>query len=142
MKLKAIKSPEMIEGMSNANIRDCAALVKYFAWLKRQLDEEEEVTEFTGAKQLAEFRKEGDLFKSLSFPAISSIGANGAIVHYSPTEESAKAITNKEMYLLDSGGQYLDGTTDITRTLHFGEAKPEEKQMYTRVLLGNLDLER
>ena len=77
-----------------------------------------------------------------SFPPISSIGANGAIIHYSAKKETAAKMSTNEVYLLDSGGQYLDGTTDITRTVHMGTPTEEERDRYTRVLLGNLDIER
>ena len=77
-----------------------------------------------------------------SFATISSIGPNGAVIHYEPEKDTALKMNNKEVYLLDSGGQYLDGTTDVTRTLHFTEPTAYQREMYTRVLLGNLDLER
>ena len=73
---------------------------------------------------------------------MSSIGANGAMIHYKPKPGIASLLTNKEMYLLDSGGQYLDGTTDTTRTTHFGQPTKEEIDCYTRVLRGNLDVQR
>lgn len=78
----------------------------------------------------------------MSFGAISSIGPNGAIIHYEAEKETAAIINNKEMYLLDSGGQYNTGTTDTTRTVHMGTPTDYEKDMYTRVLKGCLELER
>lgn len=80
----------------------------------------------------------------MSFETISSIGPNGAVIHYAPTKEIALKLNNDEIYLLDSGGQYCDGTTDVTRTSHFGGKAPTafQKEAYTRVLLGVLDLER
>ncbi len=96
-----------------------------------------------------QLRSEGEHFQGPSFDTISSIGANGAVIHYKPEQDSPslKKMNNDEIYLLDSGGQYLDGTTDITRTEHFhadGSKAPTafQKEAYTRVLLGNLDLER
>jgi Xaa-Pro aminopeptidase len=79
-----------------------------------------------------------------SFDTISSIGPNGAVIHYKPSQDTALKLNNKQIYLLDNGGQYLDGTTDITRTVYFGNDEPTafQKEMYTRVLLGVLDLER
>lgn len=102
------------------------------------------MTEYTAAKKLEEFRKTRELYQGPSFDTISSIGPNGAVIHYKPKKDTALKMTNKEIYLLDSGVQYLDGTTDITRTVHFGgcEATDEQKDRYTRVLLGVLDLER
>ena len=85
------------------------------------------------------------MFKGPSFASISSIGSNGAVIHYHPEKETARPLNNKEIYLLDSGGQYLDGTTDITRTAHFGgmnAATDFQKEAYTRVLMGVLDVER
>jgi Xaa-Pro aminopeptidase len=83
------------------------------------------------------------MFKGPSFDTISSIGPNGAVIHYKPKKDSLE-INAREIYLLDSGGQYLDGTTDITRSVQFGGAEPtaEQKKMYTLVLLGVIDLER
>lgn len=83
------------------------------------------------------------MFKGPSFETISSIGPNGAIIHYSPSESDNSKLNRDEIYLLDSGGQYLDGTTDITRTTHFGGKMPTDfqKEAYTRVLLGVIDLE-
>jgi Xaa-Pro aminopeptidase len=80
--------------------------------------------------------------KGLSFDTISAGGGNAAIVHYTPKNNPDTQITRNMIHLLDSGGQYLDGTTDVTRTFHFGEPTPKEKEAYTRVLLGNLDVER
>ena len=131
--------------MRACNIRDCAAIMKYFAYLEKALKEENhKITEFTGAKYLDNLRTRGDLHQGPSFETISSIGPNGAIIHYSPEEDTAVTLNRDEIYLLDSGGQYLDGTTDITRTTHFGGKAPTafQKEAYTRVLRGCLDLER
>ena len=89
-------------------------------------------------------RTQGQYHQGPSFDTISSIGPNGAVIHYKPEKDTALKLNNNEVYLLDSGGQYLDGTTDITRTTHFCGSEPTlfQKEAYTRVLLGNLDLER
>ena len=87
-------------------------------------------------------RGEEENNKGLSFNTISSGGPNGAIVHYHPHEENDFITDNNMVLLVDSGGQYLDGTTDVTRCFHFGEPTAEEKDSYTRVLIGNLDIER
>jgi len=111
--------------MRNANIRDCAAIMKYFAFLEEELaNKEHTLDEFKGARKVEWYRTQGDLYTGPSFDTISSIGANGAVIHYKPTEESALKLNNDEIYLLDSGGQYLDGTTDITRCGHFGGKSP------------------
>ena len=133
--------------MRSANIKNSVSLVQFFAWLQDHLKHNPETTlnEYTAAEKLEEFRREQDLYVGPSFESISSIGPNGAVIHYKPEPETALTLNDKEIYLLDSGVQYLDGTTDITRTVHFaGQAQPtaEQKAMYTRVLLGTLDLER
>ena len=132
--------------MRQCNIRDCAAIMKYFAFLEEELNKEDHgLDEYKGAMKVGEYRTMGDKFVGLSFNAISSIGANGAVIHYEAEQggKSLKNLNNKEVYLLDSGGQYLDGTTDITRVSHFGDkATPFQREAYTRVLLGVLDLER
>ena len=109
------------EGMRQCNIRDCAAIMKYFAYLEEELRKPDHgLTEYTGARYLDELRKKGQYHRGPSFDTISSIGANGAIIHYKPEEDTCLPLNNREIYLLDSGGQYLDGTCDITRSPHFG----------------------
>jgi len=143
--MKASKNKPQMEGMRACNVRDCAAIMKYFAFLEEELKKPDHgLNEFVGSAKLLEYRAMGDLFKGPSFESISSIGPNGAIIHYAPTAEDNSNLNNDEIYLLDSGGQYLDGTTDITRTTHFGGKAPTafQKEAYTRVLLGTLDVER
>lgn len=89
-----------------------------------------------------EFRCKGKHYQGLSFKTTSSAGENAAIIHYKPTKEEAAKVTKDKIYLLDSGAQYIDGTTDTTRTVHFSTPSDWEKEMYTRVLKGNLLLER
>jgi len=143
-KLKAIKNPVEIQGFIDCHVRDGAAVTTYFAWLERSLglEQRKDLDEYNATLKLNQLRYEKQLNKGLSFPAISSIGPNAAIVHYNPKEGSATRLNLDQIYLLDSGGQYLDGTTDVTRTTHFGTPTAEEKDAYTRVLLGNLDVER
>ncbi|XP_067012527.2 xaa-Pro aminopeptidase ApepP isoform X2 [Anabrus simplex] len=138
--MKAIKNSVEINGMINAHIKDAAALCCYFAWLENELLHRRKVTEISGAKRLEEFRKEQEDFVGLSFETISSSGPNGAIIHYSPSPETDRAITSKELYLCDSGGQYYDGTTDVTRTIHFGVPSQYEKECFTRVFKGQHQL--
>lgn len=129
--------------MRNSNLRDSAAIVKYFGWLENELKSPNcTLTEYDGARKVDSLRGEGDYFVGPSFDTISSIGPNGAVIHYKPSKDTALKLSNKEVYLLDNGGQYYDGTTDITRTVHFTEPTAFQKEMYTRVLLGTLDLER
>lgn len=118
--MKAIKNDVEVRGMINSHVRDGVALVRYFSWLQEQVKNKVTVTEISGADKLEEIRSRGDLFKGLSFGTINGSGSNGAIIHYSASKETDKNITDTEMYLCDSGAQYLDGTTDVTRTWHFG----------------------
>ena len=114
--------------MRACNVRDCAAIMKYFAFLEEELRKEDHgLDEYTGAQIMDEMRTHGDGHQGPSFRTTSSFGANGAIIHYKPRTLKgvpAAKLTNNEIYLLDSGGQYLDGTTDITRTTHFGGPVP------------------
>jgi len=131
--------------MRNANVRDCAAIMKFFAFMESELRKPDHgLNEYNAARKMDHYRTFGEYHVQPSFDTISSIGANGAIIHYKPEEETAMALNNDEIYLLDSGGQYLDGTTDITRTVHFGGKAPTDfqKEAYTRVLIGVLDIER
>ncbi|KAK7869696.1 hypothetical protein R5R35_011768 [Gryllus longicercus] len=137
--LKCIKNPTEIEGMINAHIKDAAALCCYFSWLEKEIPKGT-VTEISGASKLEEFRKEQEDFVGLSFSTISSVGPNGAIIHYHPTVETDRALTTEELYLCDSGGQYKDGTTDVTRTIHFGTPSQHEKECFTRVFKGQFFL--
>uniref|UniRef100_A0A182N8Z9 Aminopeptidase P N-terminal domain-containing protein n=1 Tax=Anopheles dirus TaxID=7168 RepID=A0A182N8Z9_9DIPT len=138
-KMKAVKNEVEAIGMRRAHIRDGAAVVRYLHWLEKVVDEGN-VTELSGAAQLREFRSQQDMFVDLSFTAISAFGPNGAIVHYSPTEETDRLITRDGIYLIDSGGQYLDGTTDVTRSIHLGEPTVFQRECFTRVLKGFLSL--
>lgn len=126
--------------MENAHIKDAAALCCFFAWLEKEVDAQRPVTEISAAEKLAGFRAEQVDFVGLSFDTISSVGSNAAIIHYKPTPETDRPITNQEIYLCDSGGQYKDGTTDVTRTIHLGTPTLFERQCFTRVLKGQINL--
>jgi Xaa-Pro aminopeptidase len=138
---KARKNATEIEGFRRCHIRDGAALVRYFAWLDEVLANGEQWTEFDAATQLEKFRSENELFKGLSFDTISSTGANAAVIHYSPAEQGSAVIDRNQVYLCDSGAQYMDGTTDTTRTWHFGTPNAREKRAFTRVLQGHIALD-
>ena len=113
--------------MRACNVRDCAAIIKYFAFLEKELRKEDhKICEYEGARILDNLRTKGDLHQGPSFDTISSIGPNGAVIHYKPEKDSALRLNIDEIYLLDSVGQYLDGTTDITRTVHFGGKEPTD----------------
>lgn len=137
---KALKNQTELEGIRQCHIRDAAALIKFFAWLENELQQGNvSLDEFNVSVKLEEFRSKQPDFVSLSFETIAGSGPNGAIIHYKP-EEAACAKIEKRMFLCDSGGQYRDGTTDVTRTLHFGNPTQHEKECYTRVLLGHIAL--
>lgn len=138
--LKAIKNEQEIKGFVNSHIRDGVALCQYFAWLEDAVGKGEQVDEMSGADKLESFRKTKDYYMGLSFTTISSSGPNGSVIHYHPAKETNRPINDKEVYLCDSGAQYLDGTTDVTRTFHFGEPTDFQKETYTRVLKGQLAL--
>ncbi|KAG2741334.1 Creatinase/aminopeptidase [Suillus brevipes Sb2] len=139
--MKAIKNETEIEGFRKCHIRDGAALTRYFAWLEEQLNDGVELNESQAAAKLEEFRSELALFRGLSFTTISSTGPNAAVIHYSPDPDNCAIIRKDQIYLCDSGGQYLDGTTDVTRTLHFGTPTNEEKRAFTRVLQGHISID-
>ncbi|KUI59308.1 putative Xaa-Pro aminopeptidase P [Cytospora mali] len=139
---KAIKNETELEGMRQCHIRDGAALTAYFAWLEDQLiNKKVQLDEVEAADKLEELRSKQKDFVGLSFPTISSTGPNAAVIHYSPERGNCSTIDPNAVYLCDSGAQYLDGTTDTTRTFHFGTPTEKEKQTYTLVLKGNIALD-
>ncbi|XP_026465025.1 xaa-Pro aminopeptidase ApepP-like [Ctenocephalides felis] len=134
---KCIKNDVEVEGMINAHVKDGVAVCKFFAWLYEEMPKGC-CTEYSVLSKLDQFRTEQEDFISLSFPTISASGPNAAVIHYQPTLEESRPLSFCEIYLCDSGGQYKDGTTDITRTIHFGNPTPEQKEMFTRVLKGQI----
>ncbi|KAK4937775.1 hypothetical protein LTR10_021653 [Elasticomyces elasticus] len=139
---KAIKNAAELEGMRQCHIRDGAALIEYFAWLEHELQGGCWLDEVQAADKLEQIRSKGEHFMGLSFDTISSTGANAAVIHYKPEPGNCSVIDPKAIYLCDSGAQYLDGTTDTTRTLHFGEPTEMEVKAYTLVLKGCISLDR
>ncbi|KAF2861914.1 peptidase M24 [Piedraia hortae CBS 480.64] len=140
---KAVKNKTELEGMRRCHVRDGAALVEYFAWLEHSLIEEKQtLDEVQGADKLEEIRRKQDKFIGLSFDTISSTGPNAAVIHYKPEPGNCSKIDPAKIYLCDSGAQYLDGTTDTTRTLHFGEPSDKEREAYTLVLKGHIALDQ
>ncbi|XP_032229694.1 xaa-Pro aminopeptidase 1 isoform X1 [Nematostella vectensis] len=136
---KALKNEVELEGLRQSHIRDAVALCEFFAWLEQEVPKAE-LTEILAADKLEELRREQDDFVSLSFATISSSGSNGAIIHYRPTEETTRMISKNDLYLCDSGAQYKDGTTDVTRTVHFGKPTRYEQECFTRVFKGHVSL--
>lgn len=139
---KAVKNETELEGMRNCHIRDGVALIEYFAWLEEQLLTGVELDEVDASDKLEAFRKAKENFVGLSFGTISSTGANAAVIHYHPERPTCSKIDPAAIYLCDSGAQYYDGTTDTTRTLHFGTPTDMETKSYTLVLKGNIALAR
>ena len=158
---KAIKNSTEIEGMKACHVRDGAALSEYFAWLEEELIiKGTKLDEVQGADKLESIRslvvprekfpafyelnhlvRKHENFVGLSFDTISSTGANAAVIHYKPEPGNCSVIDPKAVYLCDSGAQYLDGTTDTTRTMHFGEPTEMERKAYTLVLKGVIALD-
>ncbi|WP_284735535.1 aminopeptidase P family protein [Dongia deserti] len=136
---KACKNPVEIEGARAAHRRDGAAVSQFLHWLSIEAPKGG-LDEIAAAERLAEFRRRNDLFRDFSFDTISAAGPNGAICHYKVTEKSNRPIPVNWLYLVDSGGQYLDGTTDITRTIAVGQVTQEMKDRFTRVLKGHIAL--
>lgn len=140
---KAIKNATELAGMRACHIRDGASLSEYFAWLEEELVvKKTKLDEVVVADKLEEIRSKRDHFVGLSFDTISSAGPNAAVIHYKPERGNCSIIDPTAVYLCDSGAQYLDGTTDTTRTLHFGEPTDMERKAYTLVLKGVIAIDR
>jgi Xaa-Pro aminopeptidase len=136
---KAIKNAAEISGARTAHERDGAALVKFFTWLDKQM-KIDPPTEIAAAERLEEFRRGQEMFVGPSFDTISGAGEHGAIVHYRAVPATDKKLGYGMMYLLDSGGQYLDATTDVTRTMVLGEPTQDMRHHFTLVLKGHIGL--
>lgn len=139
--LKAAKNPAEIAGMRAAHVRDGVALCRFLAWFDREAPAGH-LTEIEAVEALETFRRRSGNLTDISFPTIAGAGENGAIVHYRVTRRTNRAIRPGELFLLDSGAQYPDGTTDITRTLAVGTPTAQMRRHYTLVLKGHLALAR
>jgi Xaa-Pro aminopeptidase len=137
---KAIKNPVEIKGIKKAHKHDGLAVVKFLKWLERNI--RNNIDEIQASQKLLDFRKESKDFIYPSFETISAYGDNGAIIHYKPTKKTTKIINFDNLYLLDSGGQYYTGTTDVTRTLCFGKPTQQQKLHFTLVLKGHIAIAR
>ncbi len=135
---RAIKNTVEIAGMIDAHIKDAVAVTNFLYWLENNLDSG--ISELDAEKQILRYRKEQDLFKQPSFPTISAFSENAAIIHYRASDRTNKIIEKKGLYLIDSGGQYLNGTTDITRTVAIGVPTQEQITHYTIVLKAHIAL--
>ncbi|MBK8879731.1 MAG: aminopeptidase P family protein [Haliscomenobacter sp.] len=138
--LKAIKNPTEAFHIRNAMRKDGVALLRLFRWLEDRLQQKEYVTEYQLAMELAAFRATQEGYQGESFPAIVGYMSNGAIIHYRPEESASSTILPAGILLLDSGGQYLDGTTDITRTVALSPPDEIQKDHFTLVLKGHIAL--
>lgn len=137
---KACKNETQLAGIRKAMERDGAALVKLYMEIERRMSNGEPLTEIEVGKLAAKFRSQGELYFDDSFDSIAGYGAHGAIVHYSATEESNATLQPDNLFLFDSGAQYLDGTTDITRTISLGNPTPEQRRDFTLVMKGHIAL--
>ena len=136
---RAIKNPVEIAGHQAAQARDGAAMARFLKWIDDEAPKGG-LDELTASDRLEAFRAEGGLLKDLSFDSISGAGPNGAIVHYKASPETNRPFDQNSLYLIDSGGQYADGTTDITRTMAIGTPTNEMRDRFTRVLRGHIAL--
>jgi len=135
--LKSIKNKIEIKNIVKTHIYDGVALTKFLFWVKNSF-KSKKITELSAQEKLLKLRKNIKTFKSLSFPTISGSGPNGAIVHYKTSKKSDRVLSKGDLYLVDSGGQYNFGTTDVTRTISLDNNKPRIKNIFTRVLKGHI----
>ena len=136
---RAIKNTVELDGIRAAHRRDGAALARFFAWLDQHWLADH-LTELDAEQKLASFRESNNNYRGPSFDTIAGAGEHGAIVHYRATHASNASLSPGQLFLLDSGGQYLDGTTDVTRTIALGMPSPEMRERFTRVLKGHIAL--
>jgi Xaa-Pro aminopeptidase len=139
--MKAVKNEVEIAGAHAAHLRDGAAVTRFLAWFDREAPRGK-LTEIEAVAALESFRRDTGLLKDISFPTIAGAGPDGAIVHYRVTTQSNRVVAPGELFLIDSGGQYEDGTTDITRTIAVGEPTAEMRDRFTRVLKGHIAVAR
>lgn len=135
---KAVKNSAEIEGHRRAQLRDGVALCRFLHWLSQEWTDG--ISEISAARQLERLRREEEAFRDLAFDTISAAGPNGAIIHYRPTSETDRTLEAGTLYLCDSGAQYVDGTTDVTRTIAVGSPSDEMRQRFTETLRGHIRL--
>ena len=137
---KAVKNAVEIEGMRSCHVLDGVAMEKFLYWLERSVEAQTCITEWDAAERLGRFRSDIEGYCGDSFETISAYGAGAALPHYVTPQEDAPVLYEGGLYLVDSGGQYLDGTTDITRTVPLGRCSRQEREDYTLVLKAHIDL--
>ena len=124
---KNVKNDIEAQGMKSCHIRDAVALCEFAAHIEEEIQNgAEDWTEISASQLLADYRSQQNHSKGLSFTTIAAFGQNSAVIHYTPTEETDAKIDKSGLFLVDSGGQYLDGTTDVTRTFHYGNPTPKQ----------------
>lgn len=139
--MKACKNKVELENLRNSHVKDGVAVTKFMYWLKNSIGKEE-ITEMSATQKLESFRKEQELYIEPSFDTIAAYESNAAMMHYKSTSETDRRLEAKNLFLVDSGGQYFDGTTDITRTFVLGECSEELKKHFTLVLKGMINLSK
>ncbi|KZV73275.1 Creatinase/aminopeptidase [Peniophora sp. CONT] len=139
--MKGVKNEIEIEGFRRAYMRDGACFVRFFAWLEEAVGKGEQLTEWDAAECLTEYQRQAENFRGLKGAAMSCTGPNAALPHYSPTADDNRVIDTSTPYLMDSGGQYLDGTCDTTRTVHFRKPSLEQCEAFTRVLQAHIAID-
>ncbi|KAK4883140.1 hypothetical protein RN001_006459 [Aquatica leii] len=138
--LKAVKNPTERIGMRNAHVRDGVAMCRFFEYFERRFKKGDFWDELKVAQEIDRFRMVQELAVDISFRTIVAFGTHGSQPHYEPSPTTTQPIFDNSTLIIDSGGQYCDGTTDVTRTIHLGEPSDEEKDAYTRVLIGSIEL--
>ncbi|XP_061381905.1 xaa-Pro aminopeptidase ApepP-like isoform X2 [Danaus plexippus] len=139
--MKYLKNDVELGGFRSAHVKDGVAVVRFLRWVHEQVDSGADVTEINVVDKLDELRSEEEYYMGPSFATIAGAGANGAVIHYKPSRDAEQTVIGRnDMLLVDSGGQYMDGTTDITRTRHMGTPTDIQKQTFTRVLKGQIML--
>ena len=138
-RIKAVKNAAELRGARAAHVRDGAAVTRFLCWLEDSVGRER-VTEITCAEKMEEFRSRSTLYRGPSFDTIAGYAAHGAIIHYSATLQTDIPLRKRGLLVLDTGGQYPDGTTDITRTISLGKPTREQREFFTRVLKGHIQL--
>lgn len=137
--MKAVKNDAEINGMRDCHLRDGVAVCRLLAWIEEETRQSDhQISELSVIAQLETFRREGQGYLGESFPAIAGSGPHGAVIHYRASEDTNRRLDTNTLFLLDSGGQYQDGTTDVTRTILLGQASDDMRQCHTRVLQGHI----
>ena len=134
---KSIKNNTEIRNMEKSHLTDGVALTKFLLWVKKNF-KKKKITEISAQKKLESFRKMNSSYKFPSFSTISGSGPNSAIIHYKASSKTNRALKKGDLYLVDSGGQYSFGTTDVTRTVSLDNRSDYIKEVYTRVLKGHI----